>query len=479
MIRPRLSSRPLSAGRLMTVAFLALCALGIAPVAHGAPALGDGASILFRAHDTSFLDRALGIIGIPALLGVAWLLSKDRKAIKWRPVFWGIGLQVLFGLVVLSPTVGETFFRIVDTGVGRLLSFAEAGADFVFQSIEPHEVVRFGADGARETGVVIGHISPSLKTVAFWVLPTIIFFSSLMTLLYHLGAMQPIVRLFAWAMQRTMGTSGSESLSCASNIFVGQTEAPLVVRPFLERMTRSELHAVMVGGFATVAGGVMAVYVKLLRDIPGIAGHLVTASIMSAPAALAISKILVPETEESETAGTLKMHVERPDANSIEAVARGATDGLLLAANVAAMLVAFIAMVALFDWMLGFAGTSLSELLGWVFRPFAVLMGVPWDESAAVGRLLGEKLVLTELIAYIHLGELLSSGKAVLSERSAIIASYALCGFANFASIGIQIGGIGAIAPSRRRDLAQLGLLAMIGGTLAAFMTANVVGILK
>lgn len=460
------------------MAFLALVALGVAPIAEGAPAVPEAARI-FRDHETTLGDRAFSLLGIPFMLGVAWLLSKNRRAIKWRPVFWGIGLQILFGLVVLSPTVGETFFTVVDQGVGRLLSFAEAGADFVFQSIEPHEVVRFGADGTRETTVVIGHISPALKTVAFWVLPTIIFFSSLMTLLYHLGAMQPIVRVFAWAMQRTMGTSGSESLSCASNVFVGQTEAPLVVRPFLEDMTRSELHAVMVGGFATVAGGVMAVYVKMLQHVPGIAGHLVTASIMSAPAALAVAKILVPETEESRTSGTLKMHVERPDANSIEAVARGATDGLLLAANVAAMLIAFVAMVALADWMLGVVGLSLSEVLGWVFRPFAFFMGVPWSESDTVGRLLGEKLVLTELIAYIHLGELLSSGKAVLSERSVIITSYALCGFANFASIGIQIGGIGAIAPSRRRDLAQLGLLAMIGGTLAAFLTATVVGILK
>ncbi|GMV41971.1 MAG: nucleoside transporter NupC [Myxococcales bacterium] len=472
-------TRRLPVGRLLVVAFLALVALGVAPSAEGASPVVPAAAQVFRDHETTLADRALSVLGIPALLAVAWLLSKDRRAIKWRPVAWGIGLQILFGLVVLSPTVGDAFFSVVDQGVGRLLSFAERGADFVFQAVVPHESVHYADDGTRTTTVVIGHMSPVLKTVAFWVLPTIIFFSSLMTLLYHLGAMQPLVRLFAWAMQKTMGTSGSESLSCASNIFVGQTEAPLVIRPFLETMTRSELHAMMVGGFATVAGGVLAVYVKLLQHVPGIAGHLVTASIMSAPAALAVSKILVPETEPSTTAGSLKMHVERPDANSIEAVARGATDGLLLAANVAAMLIAFIAMVALADWMLGVVGLSLSEILGWVFRPFAFLMGVPWSESDTVGRLLGEKLVLTELIAYIHLGELLSSGKAVLSERSVIITSYALCGFANFASIGIQIGGIGAIAPSRRRDLAQLGLLAMVGGTLAAFLTANVVGILK
>jgi CNT family concentrative nucleoside transporter len=286
----------------------------------------------------------------------------------------------------------------------------------------------------------------------------------------------------ARAMQRTCGTSGAESLSAAANIFVGQTEAPLVVKPFVERMTRSELMAVMTAGFATVAGGVMAAYVSFLRDIPGIAGHLVTASLLSAPAALAIAKVMVPEDGEPETAGTLHVDIEKTDRNVIEAAANGAATGVKLASNVAAMLIAFVGLIAMVDFGLGLipvAGDplSMSRILGWVFAPLAFCMGVPWEEAPVVGRLLGEKIVLTEFIAYINLGGVMS-GPNPLSPRSAIIASYALCGFANFASIGIQLGGIGGIAPNRMSDLAALGLRAMIGGSLAAFMTANIAGIL-
>ena len=267
------------------------------------------------------------------------------------------------------------------------------------------------------------------------------------------------------------------------SIFVGQTEAPLLVAPFVDKMTKSELNAVMCGGFATVAGGVMAAYVGFLKDIPGIAGHLVTASILSAPAALAIAKVMVPETEEPATSGILQINVERPDRNVLEAAARGATDGAKLAINVAAMLIAFVGLIAMCDWMLAFIPIgeeplSLSMILGWLFSPIAFAMGVPWSEAGIVGGLLGEKIVLTEFIAYIHLGTLMAAENPVLSERSAIIASYALCGFANFASIGIQLGGIGGIAPNRMADLADLGIRAMIGGSLAAFMTATVAGVL-
>ena len=324
----------------------------------------------------------------------------------------------------------------------------------------------------------MGRISPPVKTVAFWVLPSIIFFSSLMTLFYHLGLMQRIVTGFAWLMRKTMGTSGSESLSAAANIFVGQTEAPLLVKPFVSTMTKSELNAVMVGGFATVAGGVMAIYVIFLKDIPGIAGHLATASVLSAPAALAIAKILVPETEVSKTKGAINLEIERPDTNAVEAVARGASEGLKLAANVAAMLVAFVALVAMVDAMFGLFGLRFSDVLGYLFSPLAFMMGVPWEEAPIVGQLLGEKLVLTELIAYTNLQSILAQPDPLLSERSAIIASYALCGFANFASIGIQIGGIGGIAPERRKDLAELGVRAMLGGTLAACLTGTIAGIL-
>jgi CNT family concentrative nucleoside transporter len=447
----------------------------------------------FVEGSASIVDRGLSFAGIFVMVGLAWLMSTNRRGVSWRPVIWGVVLQLVLGIIVLSPGLSDFFFVIVDGGVRRLLSFSEAGADFVFQTTEVHQIL--GPTGDPET--FIGRISPPVKTFAFWILPTIIFFSSLMAILYHLGIMQRVVSGLAWVMQRTMGVSGAESLSAAANIFVGQTEAPLVVAPFIGKMTRSELHAVMTGGFATVAGGVMAAYVGFLKDIPGIAGHLVTASIMSAPAALAISKVMFPETERPETTGSVRIAVEKVDGNVIEAAARGAKEGMALAINVAAMLVAFVGLIAMVDWMLtwvplgfctdgvalgwfmdGCEPLSLSRILGWLFAPIAFSMGVPWAEAGTVGTLLGEKIVLTEFIAYIHLGELINGATPVLSQRSAVIASYALCGFANFASIGIQLGGIGGIAPSRMRDLAELGLRAMIGGSLAAFMTGTIAGIL-
>ncbi len=455
-----------------------------------ATALAEGN---FVEGQATLLERGLSFLGIFVMIGLAWLLSESRWEVKWRPVIWGVVLQLVLGIIVLSPGLSDFFFVVVDGGVTRLLSFSEAGADFVFQTTEIHQIL--GPTGEPET--FIGRISPPVKTFAFWILPTIIFFSSLMNILYHLGIMQRVVSGLAWVMQRTMGVSGAESLSAAANIFVGQTEAPLVVKPFIDKMTRSELHAVMTGGFATVAGGVMAAYVGFLKDIPGIAGHLVTASIMSAPAALAISKVMLPETGNPVTAGGSLAAARGSDGNVIEAAARGAQEGMALAINVAAMLVAFVGLIALVDWgltwvpvgfcadgvslgwfMEGCESLSLSRILGWVFAPIAFSMGVPWSEASIVGTLLGEKIVLTEFIAYIHLGDLINSSTPVLSQRSAIIASYALCGFANFASIGIQLGGIGGIAPRRMRELAELGLRAMIGGSLAAFMTGTIAGIL-
>ncbi len=473
-------------------------AAGAGPAANGAEPSGEGvakadaaparasiASLKERATPTPLWARMMSLLGIAVLIGLAMLFSVNRQAISWRPVVFGIGLQIVLGLIVLSPAVGDFFFDAVNGGVARLLSFSEKGADFLFQSVEPHAIETPNPEtGQLEKQVYIGRISPPLKSVAFWILPTIIFFSALMTIFYHLGIMQTLVRWTAGIMQKTMGTSGSESLSAAANIFVGQTEAPLVVRPFIEKMTSSELHAIMVGGFATVAGGVLAAYVGFLHNaLPDIAGHLVVASIMSAPAALAISKIMFPETEVSETRAGAKLAVERPDHNLVEALARGTTEGLTLAVNVAAMLVSFVAMVALVNWIFGLVGLLFSMdltfemVLGWLFAPIAWCMGVPWDEAHIVGRLLGEKMVLTELIAYINLAEILKDPEA-LSYRSAVISSYALCGFANFASIGIQIGGIGAIAPGRRTDLAMIGVRAMIGGTIAAMMTATIAGII-
>lgn len=438
-----------------------------------------------RARDIAArMERILSLVGLAAMVGLAWAFSTNRRAINWRTVAWGVALQLTIGAFVLLPGVGEALFSGVDQGVRKLLSFSEEGSNFVFQTIQPHEVTTLGADGARATEVYVGRISPPLKSIAFWVLPTVIFFSGIMAVLYHYGVMQWIVRWVALAMQKTMGTSGAESLSAAANIFVGQTEAPLVVRPFVGKMTDSELHAVMTAGFATVAGGVMALYVGMLNQhIPGIAGHLVIASLMSAPAALAISKLMVPETTAPETLGEVRLQVERLDVNGIDALSRGTLEGLKLALNIAAMLLVFVAVIAMVNALLGAVGDlfgyplSLQQILGWVFSPFALLMGIPWAEAPAVGMLLGEKLVLTELIAFIDLAKL-QAGANAISERSAVITSYALCGFANFASVGIQIGGIGGIAPERRGDLARLGLRAMFAGTLAAMMTGAVAGAL-
>lgn len=399
-----------------------------------------------------------GILGIIVLLALAHGLSVNRKAINYRLVVWGLGLQITFALLILKTPFGKPFFELIDRLIKKLLSFSDAGSDFLFKS--------FG------TGVVEG----PLLNFAFRVLPTIIFFSSLMAILYHIGVMQWIVKWIARGMQKTLKTSGSETLSVSANIFVGQTEAPLMVRPFISEMTKSELMAIMVGGFATVAGGVMAIYVKMLSDIPNIAGHLMAASIMSAPAALVVAKIIYPETEESKTAGDLKINVTSGADNSMEALAKGATDGLKLAANVGAMLVAFVAIIAMINSILGLAGLSLQQIFGWVFSPLAWSMGAPWKESQILGMLMGEKIVLTELIAFADLSNL--RAEQLISERTAIIASYALCGFANFASIGIQLGGIGGIAPERRKDLAKLGMRAMFGGAIASWLTATIAGII-
>ena len=400
-----------------------------------------------------------GLIGIFLLLGMAFILSNNRKQINYRIVGWGLSLQFLFGVFILKTPFGKPLFGFFDKVITRLISFSDAGSDFLFKSLVP-------GVGYHE----------AMVNFAFRALPTIIFFSSLMTVLYHFGVIQFIIKWIARIMQKTMGTSGSETLSVAANIFVGQTEAPLLIRPFIRTMTQSELMAVMTGGFATVAGGILALYVIWLKDIPGIAGHLLAASVMSAPAAMVVAKIIYPETDLSETSGDLNIKIEKPDSNAMEALGRGATEGLKLAANVAAMLVAFVALVAMINYLLTFADTSLQGILGFVFRPLAWAMGISWDEAQMVGVLMGEKITLTELIAYSDLRDL--KLEHAISDRSAIIASYALCGFANFASIGIQLGGIGGMAPERRKDLAALALKAMLGGALASWMTASIAGIL-
>ncbi len=435
---------------------------------------------------TPLLPRLRSLLGLVALTGLAWALSLDRSKVAWRVVLWGIGLQIVFALVILKTAFGAQVFDTLNTLVVALLGFTVDGARFVFGNLVDNNVpVGTGEPGNGSFSAAAGQVANTGGYFAFTVLPTIIFFSSLMTLLYHLGVMQKVVKGVAWVMQRTMRTSGAETLSAAGNIFVGQTEAPLLIKPFVARMTDSELMAVMTAGFATVAGGVMAAYVgMLLTHFPDIAGHLMAASVMSAPAALVCAKLMVPEKGVPETANTLEVSVERPDVNVIDAASRGASEGLFLALNVGAMLLAFVALISLLNGFLGWAGglagfegLSLERVMGWLLAPLAWLMGVSWVDAPVVGSLMGVKTVVNEFVAYLQLAGLMQS-EGTLQPRSVVIATYALCGFANFSSIAIQLGGIGGMAPSRRHDLSRLGLRAMIGGTIAAFMTATVAGMI-
>ncbi len=408
-----------------------------------------------------------GAIGIVLMLGLAFLFSSHKRLVRPRVIGFGLGLQLAFAWIVLKTEFGEAFFAKANTIIIGLLDFSQYGAHFVFGPLAP------------EPG------TPNTVGFIFFTqtLTTIIFFASLMAILYHLGIMQLVVRAVAWVMRRTMKTSGAETLSASANIFVGQTEAPLLVRPFIDRMTRSEIMAIMTGGFATVAGGVMAAYVGMVKDVfPDIAGHLMAASVMAAPAGLMIAKILVPESEASETAGGASIRVEKTSSNVIDAAAGGAADGMKLVLNVAAMLLAFVALVKLGNYILGwggeilgYEGVTIEGILSYVFAPLPFLMGVESGDVFQVSRLLGEKIVLTEFIAFDHLGQM---GEQ-LSPRSFMMASYALCGFANFASIAIQIGGISAMAPGRRSDLARLGLKAMLAGFLTTCVTAAVAGIVS
>lgn len=438
-----------------------------------------------EAQGGTLLERGQSLLGIVVFILFAWLISVNRRAVDWRVIAWGLGLQFVFALLILKTAPGVWFFQQMNDVFTNLIGYTTEGARFIFGNLVLNNVPVGTAAGPMSPVSGTGAWANTGAFFAFNVLPTIIFFSSLMTLLYYLGVMQAIVKVFAWVMLRTMRISGAESLSAAGNIFVGQTEAPLLVKPYVKTMTVSELHSVMTGGFATVAGGVLAAYVGMLvAYFPSIAGHLIAASVMSAPAAVAISKLMYPETEEPATRGEIRVELEKVDANAIDAAARGASEGLFLALNVGAMLLAFIALLALLNgivgWaggLFGFAGLSIQLILGWIGAPIAWLMGTPWKDALEVGVLIGEKTALNEFVAYLHLAELLQGG-ADLSARSVVIATYALCGFANFSSIAIQIGGIGGLAPERRSDLSRIGLRAMIAGTLASFLTACVVGLL-
>ncbi len=414
-----------------------------------------------------------GVLGIIVFVAISILLSSNRKNINWKTIGVGFGLQLVFALLILGiPALGlkgplQPFFVWANDAVLLLIAYADKGTDFLFGPLaSPEKIGGF--------------------VVAVKVLPTIIFFSTVMAVFYHIGVMQLVINALAGLMRRTMGLSAAESLSAAGNVFVGQTEAPLLVKPYVQDMTRSELMAVMTGGMATVAGGVMAAYVQLLSArVPDIAGHLITASVMSAPAALMFSKLMVPETESPKTLHTGSIKPVETADNIVDAAANGASDGLKLALNVGAMLLAFIALVAMFNGILsgvgglfGFGSESdpltFQLILGWIFTPVAFLMGVPWSDCALVGQFLGEKIVLNEFVAYVSL----SNQSAELSDKAVIIASYALCGFANVASIAIQIGGIGGIAPGKRTLLSQLGARAVLAGSFAAFSTACIAGLL-
>ena len=406
----------------------------------------------------------MSFVGLLVVLLLAWLISENRRKMNPRLIVSGVGLQFLLGAVLLWSEPGRVFFDWARLFVTRLVSFSDAGAEFVFgKPFRDHYL-------------------------AFSVLPTIIFVATVMAVLFHLGVMQWVVKGMAWVMVRVMDTSGTESLAAAAEVFVGMTESPLVIRPYLETMTRSEIVAMMTAGMGTVAGGVLAAYVGMGVD----AGHLMAASLMAAPASLVVAKIMVPETEDSPTKGVVRIDIPTVDVNVLDAACRGASEGLRLAMNVAAMLIAFVALVACLNWMLGLVSQGINEglfrcsveyrvpelslegILGWVCAPLAWVMGVEWKDAQAVGMLLGKKLVLNEFLAYADLVQL----KDQISHRSFVIATYALCGFANFGSVAIQIGGVGGLVPSRRPIFARYGLRAMIGGALATFMTATIAGML-
>src|SRR5689334_11605964 len=406
------------------------------------------------------MGRFTGFLGLAVILGTAWLFSTHKRAIKLRLIAWGMSLQLLFALLVLKTDFGKVF-QWIGGGVNAMLDYAEQGSSFLF-----------GPLGLKS--------GPYGVIFAFQVLPIVIFIASFFSILYYLGVMQWVVKAMAVAMQKIMGVSGAESLNVAASIFMGQTEAPLTIKPFIAGMTESELFTIMTSGMAHVSGAVMAAYVK----IAGVSiTHLLTAVIMTAPATIMLAKIFIPETEKPATAGRVEIRVEKTAVNVIDAAAQGAGDGLHLALNIGGMLIAFLALIAMVNGILGWAHTlpalgwlpvSLQKIFGVLFAPVAWLMGVSWKDSTAIGNLLGTRLVLNEFVAFLKLGPM----KPQLDPRSFVIATYALCGFANFSSIAIQIGGIGALAPNRKSDLARLGLRAVAAGSMANFMSACIAGML-
>ncbi len=420
---------------------------------------------------------AFGVFGLAVLIGITWLFSNNRWRVDWKLVGIGVTLQVAFAALVLLVPGGREVFDWLGHLFVQVLAFVNAGSGFIFGSLMDVDTYGF--------------------IFAFQVLPTIIFFASLMAVLYHMGVMQAVVRAMAWAITKVMRVSGAETTSVCASVFIGQTEAPLTVRPYISRMTESELITMMIGGMAHIAGGVLAAYVGMLgagdpEQQQFYAKHLLAASIMAAPATLVIAKILIPETGEPLTRGTVRMEVEKTTSNLIDAAAAGAGDGLKLALNIGAMLLAFIALIAMINAPLTWLGevtgleamigkpTDLSAIFGYLLAPVAWLIGVPWDDAGTVGSLIGQKVVINEFVAYLQLADIVNGRMegVTLGDEGRLIATYALCGFANFSSIAIQIGGIGGLAPDRRQDLARFGLRAVLGGTIATLMTATIAGVL-
>lgn len=418
-----------------------------------------------------------GLFGLAVLIGITWLFSNNKRAVDWKLVITGITLQIAFAALVILVPGGRDVFDALGKGFVKILSFVNEGSGFIFGSLMDTQNYGF--------------------IFAFQVLPTIIFFSALMGVMYHLNVMQGIVRVMAWSITKVMRVSGAETTSVCASVFIGQTEAPLTVRPYIARMTQSELLTMMIGGMAHIAGGVLAAYVGMLgggdpAQQAFYAKHLLAASIMAAPATLVVAKLLIPETGTPLTRGTVKMEVEKTSSNIIDAAAAGAGDGLKLALNIGAMLLAFIALIALLNAPLTWIGdvtglaaaigkpTNLSTIFGYVLAPIAWVIGTPWADATTVGSLIGQKVVINEFVAYTELSQIVNGQIAgvSLSDEGRLIATYALCGFANFSSIAIQIGGIGGLAPERRHDLAKFGLRAVLGGTIATFMTATIAGVL-
>jgi CNT family concentrative nucleoside transporter len=423
------------------------------------------------------LHILFGLFGLAVLIGIAWVFSNNKKAVDWRLVITGVLLQIAFATLVLIVPGGKEVFDWLSKGFVAILGFVGAGSTFIFGSLM--DTSQFGF------------------IFAFQVLPTIIFFAALMGVLYHLGVMQWVVRIMALAITKVMRVSGAETTSVCASVFIGQTEAPLTVRPYIPRMTESELITMMIGGMAHIAGGVLAAYVGMLgggdvAQMEFYAKHLLAASIMAAPATLVIAKILIPETGEPLTRGTVKMEIEKTSSNVIDAAAAGAADGLRLALNIGAMLLAFIALIAMLNAPLTWFGewtglaeilgrpTDIAGILGLVLAPLAWVIGVPWADASVVGGLIGQKVVINEFVAYLQLADIVNckTEGVMLTNQGALIATYALCGFANFSSIAIQIGGIGGLAPERRQDLARFGLRAVLGGSIATFMTATIAGVI-